>query len=887
MDKKQQPRGSRKKSTQGGGKIFRSIIIVFLALVLVGGVSVFFMLSTIVGSVDTDDLADKIVNKEPSTMYAADGTKFYEWGGVSRENVTYQQIPQSTIDAFLAIEDSRYFSHNGFDLPRFISSALFNVKSGSFAQGGSTLTMQTIDNFIMKPEEEKAEKEGKEYSALEKVERKVQEIYMSMSLEKDLSKEDIITKYLNEINFGDSARGIQKGAEYYFGKNVEDLSLAESAFLAGVINAPNSYNPYRGYDESTNDNFYQYASERRDETLSLMLKHGYITETEYKLAKNTKLAFQLTGEKKKSSSGNDKYYDYAYQTAKEVLALTGEDPALVPMKIYTSLDLNAQDQANEISSGNVVNLFSDSNFQIGFTVLNNQTGEIVAVSGGRSDVESKTYLTRYTEPKSVGSTIKPLLDYAPTFDKLGWTTSRVMEDKQLSIPGWSVQNSDGNFYGKVSLERAVSKSLNTIAVQSLQALLESEGQDALIQYLKDMGFDDEVADAFSLQYSIGGAEMKGSTTQMAAAYAALANGGYYIEPHMVTKVEYKDESRTFDNKPKKTRIMSEQAAYMMSDLLYKAVNGKTKGENLMGSLGFGAYPVYGKTGTSDWGDLGVKYGIPVLAMKDEWMVNYTSEYTIATWSGFDESKEGAYFTMDMINANIPGWINKSMLDTISSNAVRIQQPDGISSYGGGLIKTEWLSSAAKNNPMTEENANVTSSKLEAAISSAEGMNADDYTADSYAKLKEALANAKKVMENSAATQEQIDAARSALESAMQGLVKKEETPKTDSSALSSALNSAQGYVDTTKYQSDKVAALQSAISSGNSVLANKDSTQEQIDAAAAAINTAVQNCISSPVQTTPPDTGTGGETNNGSGTTPNPDTSQNGQNNQGNQTTTP
>ena len=116
-------------------------------------------------------------------------------------------------------------------------------------------------------------------------------------------------------------------------------------------------------------------------------------------------------------------------------------------------------------------------------------------------MESKTYLNRYTEPKSVGSTIKPLLDYAPTFDKLGWATSRVMEDKPLNITGWSVQNSDGNFYGKVSLERAVSKSLNTIAVQSLQALLESEGQDAMIQYLKNLGFSDSVADAFSLQYS--------------------------------------------------------------------------------------------------------------------------------------------------------------------------------------------------------------------------------------------------------------------------------------------------------------------------------------------------------------------------------------------------
>lgn len=853
MDKKQQSKKPRNNS-KAKKSWLRSLIIVVLALVLVSGVCVFFMLAQIVGSVDTDDLVDKIVNQEPTTIYAADGTKIYEWGGVSRENVTYQQIPQSTIDAFLAIEDSRYFSHNGFDLPRFISSALFNVKSGSFAQGGSTLTMQTIDNFIMKPEEEKAEKEGKSYSALEKVERKVQEIYMSMCLEKDLSKEEILTKYLNEINFGESARGIQKGAEYYFGKDVEDLNLAESAFLAGVINAPNSYNPYRGYDESTDSNYYAYACARRNETLNLMLSHGYITETEYNLAINTELAFQLTGETKKSSNGSDKYYDYAYQAVNEVKALTGEDPALVPMKIYTALDIDAQDQANELSSGESIQFFSDDNFQIGFTVLNNQTGEIIAVSGGRGDVESSTYLTRYTEQKSTGSTIKPLLDYAPTFDKLGWATSRVMEDKETTIDGRVIQNSDGNYYGKVSLERAIAKSLNTPAIQALDALVESEGQAAMIQYLKDAGIDDAVADAFNLQYSIGGAEMKASTTQMAAAYAAFANGGYYIEPHMVTKVEYKDGSRTFDNKPKKTRIISEQAAYMMSELLYKAVNGKYSGENMMGSLGFGAYPVYGKTGTSDWADLGLAYGIPQTAMKDEWMINYTSEYTIATWSGFDIAKEGAYFTMDMLYANIPGLINKSMLDTISDNPVRIARPDGISEYGGGLIKTEWLSQAAQNNPMTEENVNVSDSKLKAAISSAEAMNSDDYTAESFAKLQEALAAARKVLDDTSATQDEIDAAQSALESAMQGLVKKqEETPANDTSALIDALNNAMGYVDTTKYQSDKVNALQNAINSGNSVLASNDSTQEQIDAATAAINNAVQDCINSPLQQTPND----------------------------------
>lgn len=853
--------------------ILNGIIIVFLTMVLIGGVSGFFMLSKIVGSTDTSGLTNKLVNKVPSVFYASDGkTKIGEWGGVSRENVEYNQIPQSTIDAFLAIEDSRYFSHNGFDLPRFLSSALFNVKSGKFAQGGSTLTMQTIDNFIMKPEEEEAELNGKTYNALEKVERKIQEIYLSMTIEKELSKEEIITKYLNEINFGDSARGIQKGAEYYFGKNVQELNLAESAFLAGVINAPNSYNPYNGYDAEYQNNYYAYACQRRDDTLQLMLKHGYITETEYKLAKSTELAFQLKGEAASGTSGTPaKYYRYVEQAAAEVRALTGEDPALVPMKIYTSLDVNAQENANELSDGSTIPLPSDPNFQLGFTTLNNSTGEIVAVSPGRGDVESNR--ARFKEPKNTGSAIKPVLDYALTFDKLGYATSRMFVDEAITIDNHTIKNADGKYYGKVSFDFAVAKSLNAPAIQSLNALIESEGQDYIKTYMKNIGLDEDVIKQFNMLYAIGGAEMRASPTQMAAAYAVLANGGYYIEPHMVRKVEYVDGSKTFENKPKKTRVMSEQAAYMMSELLYSAVNGKNKGLNLMGSLGFGAYPVYGKTGTSDWADEGVAYGIPVGAMKDEWMVNYTSEYTIATWTGFDTSKEGAYFTEDLLYQNINGRINKNMLDAITTDGVmRIQNPGGISSYGGGLIKSEWLSSAAKNNPMTEQNTSTKNTALKSSISSASKLNADEYTAESYAKLKEAIEAANKVLANENATQEEIDNAKAALEEAMQGLIKKEaEKPKTDTSALQAVLNNAQNYKDTSKYNALQVSTLTTKISSAELVLNNANATQAEIDNAAAAVQNAINDCIANPVQPTPEPTPTPNpETpSNGSSTTPN------------------
>ena len=276
-NRKKKPKKDKGKLSRGR-KIVNGIIIAFLTVTLLGSGTGAYLLYHIAHKADPDGMVEKMKSDEPSVFYASDGkTIIGELGEESRENITYEQVPQSTIDAFLAIEDSRFYSHNGFDLPRFISSAFNNMKSGDLSQGGSTLTMQTVDNFIMKPVEDKMQQEGKYFSTKEKIERKIQEIYLSMCLDDELSKEDIMTRYLNQINFGQHTRGIQKGAQYYFGKNVEDLNLSESAFLAGVINAPNSNNPYNGIIDG--DNYYQQAMKRRDETLYQMLNHGYITKT--------------------------------------------------------------------------------------------------------------------------------------------------------------------------------------------------------------------------------------------------------------------------------------------------------------------------------------------------------------------------------------------------------------------------------------------------------------------------------------------------------------------------------------------------------------------------------------------------------------------------------
>ena len=220
-------------------KIMNSIMVCFLSLVAIGGVCVFFIIASVMK--DAKSLsADKFQSQDSTPILSSDGEVLVEVGMENRQSITYDQLPQVTIDAFLAIEDSRYFTHNGFDFPRFMKSAFNNLRNGDLGQGGSTLTMQMVDNV------RKNDFDEMNASTWEKIEYKIQEIFLSMQAENKMEKEEILVNYLNKVNFGYTARGIEKGAEYYFGKDVSQLNLTESAFLAGVVNAPNLFNPYKG-----------------------------------------------------------------------------------------------------------------------------------------------------------------------------------------------------------------------------------------------------------------------------------------------------------------------------------------------------------------------------------------------------------------------------------------------------------------------------------------------------------------------------------------------------------------------------------------------------------------------------------------------------------------
>ena len=841
---------TEKKEKHTGRKVFDSILIFFLCAVLLAGTASFFMISHVLGKLPAEDRKpeDKIVNVVPTTVYAKNKEVIYELGAESREIVTYEQIPQVTIDAFLAIEDSRFFKHNGFDLPRFIASAMTNLKSGSLAQGGSTLTMQTIDNFIIKTREEKMMEEGHQPSKLEKIEMKIQEIFLSLHLDAKMDKKDILVNYLNKINFGASARGIQRGAQYYFGKNVEQLNLSESAFLAGVVNAPGVYNPYiplpNPFDPQVNSNYYELATQRRNNTLSQMLNHGYITEEEYKLAKSTKLSFQLNGEKNQNDSP---YLAYAKAAINEAAKITGADPATTPMHIYTNLDVSTQKRINDIQQKKVIEMPGNEYLQIASTVIDNKSGAIIAIGTGFDDPNSSTYIDRaMIDIHQPASTAKPLLAYSQAFDKLGWATSRIVEDKPIEIYGELKVNYNDKYHGKIPIERAIAQSLNIPALETLQKVTEKTGNQYMRDYMKKLGFKDEVAEKFDLLYAIGGANFTATPTEMAAAYAVFANGGLYKEPYMVERIDYKDDSYHYKHQPKTQQAMSPQAAYMTSDLLKKAVDGKYSGWNYMAPAFAGAgYPVYGKTGTSDWGDRSEEAGG---VCKDGWMINYTSEYTIATWNGFDHLIPGySYLSQEILDYNIPGKINRYILDGLSENATELKRPSGISSYGGGLIKTEFLKDAKKNNPETVTNVQLASDKIKQLLKEAQKYNKSDYTPESFSQLESVIDQLNKYLDEDYIKDEDLNKLKQSLDHAISHLKKQEPTVNTQS--LAHAIKHAQPYTDSSKYDIFYVSLLNIQINRGNELLLSEKPSQKEIDDAITNINNAVDDCKKHPVET--------------------------------------
>ena len=392
---KKQANKSRDKKEKSSSKkkgIVRKILTILLGFaIFCVFAATAFMIYIVVSTSNFDPNA--LVNQDQTVLYDKDGNEFATLGVQKRESVTYDQLPQVLVDAIVATEDSRYYQHNGVDMARFLKATALNLIGRDDAGGASTLTMQTVKNNLTK-------KDSLETNKIKKIIRKFQDVYLSVFfMEKKYSKEEILEFYVNDSCLGGSVYGVEEASKYYFGKDVSELSLPEASLIAGMYQAPNKYNPYKNPDK---------AEERRNTVLKLMVRHGYITEEEMKMAQAVSVESMLVGAK-----ADTDYQGYVDTVIDEVEKLTGDNPVVVPMKIYTALDRSIQDGINDVLNGTSYKRWVNDSVQAGIAVTNVNDGTIVAVGAGRNREGKRTFNFATQAYRQPGSKSKSFFDYGP------------------------------------------------------------------------------------------------------------------------------------------------------------------------------------------------------------------------------------------------------------------------------------------------------------------------------------------------------------------------------------------------------------------------------------------------------------------------------------------
>lgn len=680
--------------------VFASIMLFFMISALVVAGTGFIYISSVLAKAPTLDPSD-FESAQSTKIYDKDGILIADIGMERRDLITYDDLSQSTVDAFLAIEDSRFFEHNGFDVPRFIKVSLETLKTREFGAGGSTLTMQLVKNTYFGSQEQL----DAELNMIEKLNRKIQEIYLALEAEQVISKERILELYLNKINFGVPAnkRGIQTASQYYFAKNVQDLNIVESAMLAGIINKPTRYNPMQTLDPDVN--YVQESIDRTQDVLYMMWYHGYISKEEYDQAMTVDLMNLVVGSL--AATVNTPYQSYVDTVITEVTKLTGQNPVDVPMIIYTNMDRALQDKVEDIQNGITFKWYEDR-LQMGSMTLDNKTGAILAVGGGRN-YNGERLFNRGTDMfRQPGSTMKSVLSYLLAFEYLGWATDHIISDEPYSFsandPKMIVANVFNKYQGDITMEYAVGWSLNIPAILTLKQVVSVISSSSVVEHLNNMGFTDVKLGtgsmSFDLGYAIGGSTLRVSPYQLAGAYSVLFNAGQYIQPHTVSRVEFLDGTAPLVPTYAKTQVVSKDAAYLVTRLLRNNVDGDYFGGY---KLLRRPYPVFLKTGTSNWGEEGVQYGIPDGSSKDLWMVSGSSEYTTALWVGFDSAIKGqlSYINDAISRRGYREKISTAILDTLYSTRdypADVEKPAGVTQITHVLGVFPYVSPLPNMNP---------------------------------------------------------------------------------------------------------------------------------------------------------------------------------------------
>lgn len=621
MDKssntKQQKRRPVKKKGSSAGRIFLGFIIVIL--VMITGIGCGFLTA----SMNTKpDLASDIQPPASSQIYDINGNEIANvHAAENRRPVKISQVPKDLQNAFVAVEDNRFYEHMGVD-PRGIMRALWsNVRGQAISEGGSTITQQLAKNAYLTQDRT--------------LKRKVQEVFLALQLERQYTKQEILELYLNQIYFGQGAYGVQAAAKTYFGKNVEDLDLNECAMLAGIPKSPNYYSP---------TNNLQAAEERKSVVLDQMEKYGYINASQASKTKKEELKLV---KQTKSTETNEASYFIDYVTQKLIDKYGADAVYKDGLKIYTTIDMDMQ-RAAEAAMKNLPTYNKDGNGieqpQGALVAIDPHNGHVKAMVGGRGTDQFNRATMAERQP---GSAFKPFV-FAAALEN-NFTPNTVINDSPVKIGDWEPQNYDRSFSGKVSLREVARNSLNVPTVKIAQKL----GIDKPIYYAQEMGITTFVLEGAqndrNLATSLGGLTKGVTPLELTSAYGTFANKGIHVDPVVIVKVLDRNGKVIEQAEEKQRSVISENSAAELTSMLQTVIQ---KGTGTHANIG---RPAAGKTGTtSDY--------------HDAWFVGYTPDLVAGVWIGNDNNASLHSMTGGQTPAEIwKAFMSKALATTPAKN----------------------------------------------------------------------------------------------------------------------------------------------------------------------------------------------------------------------------
>ena len=643
---------------------FIGLLTFFVICVIAGGGLFAYYVSSVPKLTE-----NKLQSTNSSRIYDGNGSLIADLGSEKRESASTDEIPIILVNAITSIEDKRFFTHRGIDVYRIMGAAINNLRHNS-TQGGSTLDQQLIKLAYFSTN-----------TSDQTLKRKSQEIWLSLQMERQYTKQEILTFYVNKVYMGNGYYGMKTAAKSYFGKELGDLSVAQAALLAGIPQAPTQYDPYANPDA---------AKERRNTVLNEMYEDKNISKEEYEQAKATDVSDGLLPLTNKASY--EPYLDnYIKQVIEQVSTEANADIYSAGLDVYTNLDPDIQKYIWNVYNSNDYIAYPDDKFQVASTIIDVTNGHVVAQLGSRHQDENIALGTNQAvqTDRDWGSTMKPITDYAPAIEKRVYTnTGTTVYDTPYNFPGTStpVYNWDRKYYGSISLTYAIQKSRNVPAVKALQAT----GLEYAQSFLKDLGIEYPemfYSNAISSSTTSSDPKYGASSEKMAAAYAAFANGGTYYKPSYIKSIKFEDGStKSYDSKG--VEAMSPQTAYMMNSMLKQVLTGGTATEAYVpGTINAG------KTGTSNYSDdeyyqVQKESGVYAdLIVPDETFVGYNTKYAMAIWTGYENRKTPLYGSDLNIAKQIYGLTSRYLNQMYGAGSKDFDMPSGVYNNGSYVFLT--------------------------------------------------------------------------------------------------------------------------------------------------------------------------------------------------------